>query len=997
MKKIIQLFLLLIVGISYSQSPTCAGASAICSGSVAPFPNTTGVASIGSPGCLGSAPNPAWFYFQVGLSGNLEFTLNQGDNAPLYNNQDVDFILWGPFNAPNCTDLFDFNAGATVNNIVDCSFSGAAVETVSVPGAVAGQIYMLLVTNYSNDPGFIEMNQTNLGNAGAGNTDCDIVCGVDLGPDQLYCSTTITTHLLTATFNQAPTAAGTPTYSWFLGGVLQGTTTTNTYLVNQSGTCSVEVVRPGCSDTATDSVEIRFDSPPVLNSPPSPINIGCGPYDLTSLIPAMVAPELPADFVVYFYTDIVDCWDGNSNFIATPTAFSPTVTTDVYIRVENLGNPSCNNTDEYVTLIYDCTASPTASVTANTICSGNTGTVTFTGTANAVVTYTVDAGANQTITLDATGNASVTTPALTTNSTYDLVSVNGACTNTASGSAVVTVLPLPTAAISGATTICSGATAVVSFTGTPNATITYTVDGGANQTVTLDATGNVSVTTPVLTANSTYNLVSVASATTPVCNNTASGSVTITVNALPTANVTANTICSGTTGTVSFTGTPNAVVTYTVDGGANQTVTLDASGNASVTTPVLTVNSTYALVSVTTTATPICSQAQTASATVTVTALPTASISGSTTICSGSTAVISFTGTANAVVTYTVDSGANQTITLDATGNASVTTPALTANSTYDLVSVNGACTNTASGSAVVTVLPLPTAAISGATTICSGATAVVSFTGTPNATITYTVDGGANQTVTLDATGNVSVTTPVLTANSTYNLVSVASATTPVCNNTASGSVTITVNALPTANVTANTICSGTTGTVSFTGTPNAVVTYTVDGGANQTVTLDASGNASVTTPALTVNSTYALVSVTATTTPACTNTASGSALVTVLPLPTAAISGATTICSGATTVVSFTGTPNATITYTVDSGANQTILLDATGNASVTTPVLTANSTYNLVSVASANTPVCNNTASGSVTITVNQPPVVTATPSSDTMCSASTTNIA
>src|SRR5574343_30952 len=644
------------------------------------------------------------------------------------------------------------------------------------------------------------------------------------------------------------------------------------------------------------------------------------------------------------------------------------------------------------------TALPTASISGSTtICSGSTAVISFTGTANAVVTYTVDSGANQTITLDATGNASVTTPALTTNSTYDLVSVNGACTNTASGSAVVTVLPLPTAAISGATTICSGATAVVSFTGTPNATITYTVDGGANQTVTLDATGNVSVTTPVLTANSTYNLVSVASATTPVCNNTASGSVTITVNALPTANVTANTICSGTTGTVSFTGTPNAVVTYTVDGGANQTVTLDASGNASVTTPVLTVNSTYALVSVTTTATPICSQAQTASATVTVTALPTASISGSTTICSGSTAVISFTGTANAVVTYTVDSGANQTITLDATGNASVTTPALTANSTYDLVSVNGACTNTASGSAVVTVLPLPTAAISGATTICSGATAVVSFTGTPNATITYTVDGGANQTVTLDATGNVSVTTPVLTANSTYNLVSVASATTPVCNNTASGSVTITVNALPTANVTANTICSGTTGTVSFTGTPNAVVTYTVDGGANQTVTLDASGNASVTTPALTVNSTYALVSVTATTTPACTNTASGSALVTVLPLPTAAISGATTICSGATTVVSFTGTPNATITYTVDSGANQTILLDATGNASVTTPVLTANSTYNLVSVASANTPVCNNTASGSVTITVNQPPVVTATPSSDTICSASTTNIA
>src|SRR5574343_494287 len=379
---------------------------------------------------------------------------------------------------------------------------------------------------------------------------------------------------------------------------------------------------------------------------------------------------------------------------------------------------------------------------------------------------------------------------------------------------------LPTATISGTTTIPSGTTTVITFTGTPNAVVTYNVDGGPNQTITLDASGNASITTPALTVNSTYNLVSVNSG----CVVTLSGSAVVTVFTGPNASVTANTICSGNTGTVTFTGTLNAVVTYTVDGGANQTITLDAAGQYVLTTPVLTANSTYTLVSVFdgTTTTPL-----TASATVTVTALPTASISGSTTICSGSTAVISFTGTANAVVTYTVDSGANQTITLDATGNASVTTPALTTNSTYDLVSVNGACTNTASGSAVVTVLPLPTAAISGATTICSGATAVVSFTGTPNATITYTVDGGANQTVTLDATGNVSVTTPVLTANSTYNLVSVASATTPVCNNTASGSVTITVNALPTANVTANTICSGTTGTVSFTGTPNAVVTY--------------------------------------------------------------------------------------------------------------------------------------------------------------------------
>ncbi|WP_187661340.1 hypothetical protein, partial [Flavobacterium buctense] len=80
----------------------------------------------------------------------------------------------------------------------------------------------------------------------------------------------------------------------------------------------------------------------------------------------------------------------------------------------------------------------------------------------------------------------------------------------------------------------------------------------------------------------------------------------------------------------------------------NQTIVLDGTGLATLTTPVLTVSSTYSLVSVTSAGTPVCSQAQTGSAIVSVIALPFATISGTTTICSGSTAVISFNGTLNA-------------------------------------------------------------------------------------------------------------------------------------------------------------------------------------------------------------------------------------------------------------------------------------------------------------------------------------------------------------
>jgi len=525
MKKKFTFIFLIGYFITFAQSPTCNTAAAMCSGNQGPFVNTTGVPSFGSLGCLGSTPNPAWFYLQVGTSGNIDMTLFQTSNAT-GNGIDVDFILWGPFNsAINCNSLFGFSPGYIgPDNVVDCSYSASATEQVNIPGAVAGQFYMLLVTNFANQAGTYTLNQT----GGTGALSCDIVCGIDLGPDQLYCSTTISSHLLTATFNQAPAVVGNPTYSWFLEGVLQTTTNVNSINVTQNGNWSVQVVRPGCSDLASDTILITFDSPPTLNPPPSPINIACGPFDLTSLIPAMVSPDLPSDFVVYFYEDIADCWDGNSNYIPNPTAYSPGATVDVFIRVENAGNPSCNDTDQFVNLIYDC-SNLTASVLANTICSGNTGTVTFTGTPNAVVTYTVDGSSNQTVTLDVTGQFVLTTPVLTADSVYTLVNVsNGTATTPLTGvSATVTVIALPTATITGTSNICSGSATNLTFTGTVDAGVTYS-DGTSNFTTTLTAgTSTVSVSP---TTTTTYSLVSIASNSVPICTATPVGSATITVS-----------------------------------------------------------------------------------------------------------------------------------------------------------------------------------------------------------------------------------------------------------------------------------------------------------------------------------------------------------------------------------------------------------------------------------------------------------------------------------
>ena len=89
---------------------------------------------------------------------------------------------------------------------------------------------------------------------------------------------------------------------------------------------------------------------------------------------------------------------------------------------------------------------------------------------------------------------------------------------------------------------------------------------------------------------------------------------------------------------------------------------------------------------------------------------------------------------------------------------------------------------------------------------------------------------------------------------------------------------------------------------------------------------------------------------------------------------LPTATISGATSICAGSTATITFNGTPNSTVTYTINNGNNQTIVLNNNGLATLTSAALTQNTTFTLVNVMAAGATACNQLLTDSVLITVN-----------------------
>ncbi|WP_179020983.1 T9SS type A sorting domain-containing protein [Winogradskyella forsetii] len=151
-------FILLFSFSNISSQNSCADATSLCGSFGVAFPNTTGQidAEIGPDyTCLGSQPRPTWFYIPVATTGDVNFQISQFTNMDGSGQQlDVDFIVWGPFDNITCDPL-----DLSLENKVDCSFSGSAVENVYIQNVQPGEVYMLMVTNYSTMAGFIEMTE----------------------------------------------------------------------------------------------------------------------------------------------------------------------------------------------------------------------------------------------------------------------------------------------------------------------------------------------------------------------------------------------------------------------------------------------------------------------------------------------------------------------------------------------------------------------------------------------------------------------------------------------------------------------------------------------------------------------------------------------------------------------------------------------------------------------------------------------------------------------
>ncbi|MFT3908653.1 MAG: gliding motility-associated C-terminal domain-containing protein [Ferruginibacter sp.] len=477
---------------------TCNGAQPFCSSNTYTYPASQNVPSLGGQGiygCLYTTPNPAWYYLQIANPGPMSIHIVQtavgGTNL-----LDVDYCLWGPFSsvAASCGNL-------AASNIVSCSYSIAGDETATIPNGQAGEFYILLITNYSNQQGSVTFNQ----NGGTGSTSCDILCTLTSGNSGPVCAC--------GTVDLTSSLVVDATYQW---------------------------TGPNCVNQLPGSNQQNLSNVPVPCTP------GMYIYNVTATTPSgtscfsadtvyvVLAPKMGNDTTVNICNgttrDLYSIWDTTGlttawteypggAVVATPEAVA--VAGDYQLIVSNAGG--C-----YDTVIATLTVAPRPSLGNDTpinICGGTTFDLTTLYTA-------VTTGLTTAWTF---GGSPVADPtSVSVAGVYQLIATNSSdCSDTAL--VILVVDPKPALGNDTAVTICSGTSLDL------NTLYTSTTTGLTTAWTT--SPGGVPVTAPVNTAG-VYQLIATSAAG---CKDTALATITLdVVTGIATATGAANCTVPGT-------------------------------------------------------------------------------------------------------------------------------------------------------------------------------------------------------------------------------------------------------------------------------------------------------------------------------------------------------------------------------------------------------------------------------------------------------------------
>lgn len=677
---------------------------------------------------------------------------------------------------------------------------------------------------------------------------------------------------------------GATSYTWILPSGWTGTST-STNITTTVGTLSgtVKVHANNICGSSTD----RTLSVTVLTSAPSQPGTISGNISVCQGSSQTYSITAVSGATSYTWT-LPSGWTGTSS--------TTSITTTVGSSGGNItvtANNACGiSTASTLTITLNTVPAQPGAISGNTtVCQGSSQNYSITAVTGATsYLWTLPSGW--------AGTSTTTSISTTAGSIGGSITVraSNACGNSTSQTLVVSVTPIPSlpGTITGNTSICAGSSQTYSIASVSGATsYNWTLPSGwsgTSTTTSINTTagssgGNISVTASNACGTGSARILAVSIIPVPSQPGSISGN---------------NTVCSGSSQTYSIT---------SVSGATSYTWTLPGGWTGSSTTTSITTTAGSVGGNITVTANNACGSSTAQIIAITVISIPSlpGSISGSTTICSGSTQTYSISSVTGATsYTWTLPNGWS--------GSSTATSITVTVGATGGTISVNAsnACGSSTNQTLTITVnqAPAQPGTISGNTSVCQGNTETYSITTVSGATsYTWTLPNGWSGTSTatsIAATtgstgGNITVTASNDCGTSSAQVLVVSIANGPNQPGAISGNTSV---------------CSGSTQTYSI---------ASVSGATSYTWTLPSGWSGSSTTTSITVTSGSVGGTISVTANNLCGSSIAQTLVVAIAPVPTqpGIISGVAAICQNTSNTYSITAVSGATsYTWTLPNG---------------------------------------------------------------------------
>ena len=760
------------------------------------------------------------------------------------------------------------------------------------------------------------------------------------------------------------------------------------------------------------------------------------PYSATTASPNQYSINFDAAAEAEGFVDVVNAALGATPISIPVPGGAGAGVYNATITVRN-SSSSCQSVAQPITVTINALPS-ISGIVVGSVCAGSTSTnLNYTTTTGAPNQYSID--------FDATAEAqgfvdvvnsvlpaspvTIVIPALAGAGNYNaLVTVNNSSAACPSSSVpiTITILANPTITLGPNPSVCAGTTtASLVYTATTGSPNQYSINfdaaaeaqGFADVTAVALPASPISIAVPAAAAPGTFNAAITVLSTSSTCAST-SQPISVTINANPTITLGPDpSICSGLASVdlsySAITGSPdqfsiNFDAAAEAQGFADVMASSLPASPMAITVPVGAIAGIYnGTLSAINSTTGCASTGQPFS--ITVLQSPTAAISGSATICSGSSTnlTVNFTGTGPWSFQYS--DGTTTSASIPSFFN-SITFPVNpTTTTTYTLVAVsdNTVCTGSVSGTAIVTVNQAPATNLPVDVAIdplCSGGSTDVTVTNS-QVGVSYQLRNDADNSLVGTAVtgtgGIISLSTGSLVSTQTFNVLATATGCAPVELATlATVNVTGTINPSLAVTALANPICEGTATVIQVANSENGVLYQLRDDSNNNLVGSAVAGNGAtidLPTGSLTTTTTFNVLASNGSCSIELTDLETVN--VNVDPDPSLAVAAdLSTVCEGGSTIITVT-LSQVGVSYqlrTEPGNANVGTAVAGTGGTInlATGPLLTT-MTFNVLAVSGV-CPAIELTAQATVTVTGVIDPTLAVTVQDNPICEGAGTNI-